>query len=368
MLHTNYYPRCAHLLPAVACYMSALSSTVAPLALNTPALLVNRRAFDENHAVLRRLLADTPSVAIRPHTKAHKSGILAMEQLSALGPQAIGVCCQTVSEAEEMAGAGVADVLLTNQVVTAAKLERLLRLLSESRTLTHLGVLVDSDSGIDKLEEAIAGFGMSEATIPLSVWVEVDAGQGRCGVAPPPQSNEVLRLAQRIVDMATELTSSPASSASPSTTRLRFGGIQCYHGLIQFVHGREARHSAVQAGPVSAAKAARELLEKNGIAVPRVSGGGTGTFLDEASAGAHDEVQPGRSVQLFVSSLSLSLSFLRFSDNYDPCPTPWTISARHNKLLFFQTNHSRLLIRARPCCCRWLVPASPSWTQCTAQP
>jgi 3-hydroxy-D-aspartate aldolase len=258
-------------------------------------------------------------------------------------------------------------VLLTNQVVTAAKLERLLRLLSESRTLTHLGVLVDSDSGIDKLEEAIAGFGMSEATIPLSVWVEVDAGQGRCGVAPPPQSNEVLRLAQRIVDMATELTSSPASSASPSTTRLRFGGIQCYHGLIQFVHGREARHSAVQAGPVSAAKAARELLEKNGIAVPRVSGGGTGTFLDEASAGAHDEVQPGRSVQLFVSSLSLSLSFLRFSDNFNPCPTPWTLFARHNKLLFSQTNHSRLLIRARPCCCR-LVPASPSWTQCTAQP
>ena len=269
-----------------ACYVSALSSTVSPLALNTPALLVNRQAYDNNHALLRHLLADTPNVSIRPHTKAHKTGLLALEQMKAVGPQAVGVCCQTISEAEEMARAGVSDVLLTNQIVTPAKLERLLQLLSENPNLTHLGVLVDGDAGIDRLLASVSSFGASDAAIPLSVWVEVDAGQARCGVPPPPQSDEVLRLARRIVD---------ASSATipGATTRLRFGGLQCYHGTIQFVHGSEARQKAVQEGPVVAARAARALLESNGIPVPRVSGGGTGTFRYEAAAGAHDEVQPG---------------------------------------------------------------------------
>ena len=88
----------------------------APPLLNTPALVVDRAAFDRNHATLRRLMQKYPAVGIRPHTKAHKSGALALAQLEALGPQAKGVCCQTVAEAEEMARAGVPDILLTNEV------------------------------------------------------------------------------------------------------------------------------------------------------------------------------------------------------------------------------------------------------------
>eukprot|EP00614_Pseudopedinella_elastica_P007091 CAMPEP_0172606872 /NCGR_PEP_ID=MMETSP1068-20121228/27073_1 /TAXON_ID=35684 /ORGANISM="Pseudopedinella elastica, Strain CCMP716" /LENGTH=446 /DNA_ID=CAMNT_0013409731 /DNA_START=232 /DNA_END=1572 /DNA_ORIENTATION=- len=244
----------------------------------TPALVVEKGAYLRNISRLRGLMANYPSVAIRPHAKAHKSGTLAATQLEALGPQAVGVCVQTVREAEEMVKAGVPDVLVTNQVVTAEKLNRLVGL-AKTPGVAHLGVLVDTDEGLDALLRHCCDREAGGQVV--SVWVEVDAGQGRCGVPAPPESEAVLHLARRILD-----------AEGSGGRAVRFGGLQVYHGAIQFKRGVE-RRAEVEAGPVRAARAARELLEANGITVPAVSGGGTGTMLLEAAAGAHTEVQPG---------------------------------------------------------------------------
>ena len=52
---------------------------------------------------------------------------------------AIGMCCQKVAEAEAMVEGGVADVLVSNEVVGAKKLERLAALSRRAK----IGVCVD---------------------------------------------------------------------------------------------------------------------------------------------------------------------------------------------------------------------------------
>ena len=83
---------------------------------DTPALIVEMDALKRN---LRRMAAAAAShgVRLRPHAKMHKCPALALRQ-SALG--AVGVHCQAVSEAEAMVAGGVADVLISNEIVGAS--------------------------------------------------------------------------------------------------------------------------------------------------------------------------------------------------------------------------------------------------------
>jgi len=67
---------------------------------DTPALLIDLDAFERN---LRRMaeFARSAGVGLRPHSKTHKSPIIAAKQVT-LG--AVGVCCQKVAEAEVSQG------------------------------------------------------------------------------------------------------------------------------------------------------------------------------------------------------------------------------------------------------------------------
>jgi len=57
--------------------------------------------------------------------QAHKCPELAALQLQLLGSVAQGVCAQKVSEVEALVAGGINDVLLSNQVVSHAKIQRL---------------------------------------------------------------------------------------------------------------------------------------------------------------------------------------------------------------------------------------------------
>ena len=76
---------------------------VAPPA--TPALVVRRAVLMRNLAAMQQR-CDAAGVALRPHGKMHKCSTLARLQIDA---GAIGLCCQTVGEAEAFAAAGIAD-------------------------------------------------------------------------------------------------------------------------------------------------------------------------------------------------------------------------------------------------------------------
>ena len=137
-----------------------------------------------------------------------------------------------------MVRGGCTDVLLTNQLVGKDKLHRL-ALLAATPSL-RLGVLVDSRCQIEALSAAAETVGLE-----IDAYVEVDAGQNRCGVSAPEAA---LSLA----------------SAISASGRLRFGGLHCYHGGIQHVRSAEERRRRVLEGPVARAAAAAALLRRGG--------------------------------------------------------------------------------------------------------
>ena len=60
---------------------------------------------------------------------------------------AVGVCVQKLSEAEALAGAGVGDIYISNEVIDAAKLAALAALAGRVK----LSLAVDSALGVDRL-------------------------------------------------------------------------------------------------------------------------------------------------------------------------------------------------------------------------
>lgn len=227
---------------------------------DTPALLVDLDAFERN---LRRMaeLARQQGVRLRPHAKTHKSPLIAHKQI-ALG--AVGVCCQKVSEAEVMVRSGITDVLITNEVAGARKLDRLARLAHEAK----LAVCTDSLENVRDLEAAAARAGTR-----LDVLVEIDCGGRRCGVAP----------GRPAADIAAAIAASP---------HLSFAGLQAYHGSAQHFRTDRERHMAIASAGEQVHETVAEL-QRRGLTCRTIGGAGTGTFELEASSGLWNELQPG---------------------------------------------------------------------------
>jgi D-serine deaminase-like pyridoxal phosphate-dependent protein len=222
---------------------------------DTPALILDLDAFEKNLHTLRDSVKGKP-IRIRPHAKTHKCPDVAKRQI-ALG--AVGSCCQKVSEAEAMVEGGVGDVLITNEIVGAAKLARLAALSRKAR----LGVCVDNAENLAPLKASGAD---------VDVYVEIEVGMKRCGVAPGAPA---VALAREIVRLG-----------------MRFGGLQAYHGRAQHIRTMEERH-AVIAAAAEAVRMTKDLLQKSDIACPTVTGAGSGTYMFEVQAGVWDEIQPG---------------------------------------------------------------------------
>ncbi len=169
--------------------------------IDTPALVIDLDAFEHNLDTMAAFVAGTRA-KLRAHAKTHKSPVIAHLQMAR---GAVGQCVQKVAEAEALAWGGVSDILVSNEVVGATKLSRLVAL---SR-IARVAVCAD-----DVLHVAQAEAAAEAAGVRLSVLVEIDAGGGRCGVAPGP---EAVALAQRIA----------------ASRHLTFGGLQAYHGSAQ---------------------------------------------------------------------------------------------------------------------------------------
>ncbi len=227
---------------------------------DTPALVIDLDAFERNIASLDRSLAGR-SIRVRAHAKTHKCPEIALRQVAA---GAVGVCCQKVSEAEAMVEGGVGDVLVSNEVVGAQKLARLARLAKRAR----IGICVDDPAHVRALGEAVKAAGAQ-----IDIYVEIDVGARRCGVAPGAPA---LALARQIV----------------STPGLRFAGLQAYQGSAQHVRTMAERRAKIDAA-IEAARSTRALITGEGIECPVVTGAGSGSFMFEAASGVYDELQPG---------------------------------------------------------------------------
>lgn len=181
--------------------------------IDTPALVIDLDAFERN---LKRMadFVGKAGVRLRAHAKTHKSPIIAAKQME-LG--AVGVCCQKVSEAEVLVEGGIGDVLVSNEVAGAAKLDRLAALARRAK----IAVCVDDPGNVAEMEAAAA-----KAGVTLDVLVEIDVGARRCGIAP---GMPAARLAKQIAD-------------SPHLT---FAGLQAYQGSAQHVRKADTRRDQI---------------------------------------------------------------------------------------------------------------------------
>jgi D-serine deaminase-like pyridoxal phosphate-dependent protein len=137
--------------------------------LPSPSILVESSRLEAN---LQRMQekADANKVALRPHTKTHKSVVLAHQQLER---GARGLTVAKVGEAEVYAAHGFDNLRLAYIVVGEEKYARLLAMMNRAR----LSFCVDTEASAREASAFFASSGVS-----IEVLVEVDTGYGRCGV------------------------------------------------------------------------------------------------------------------------------------------------------------------------------------------
>jgi len=228
--------------------------------IETPALVIDLDAMERNLDKMAAMIA-AAGVRLRPHAKMHKSPWVATRQIER---GAVGVCCQKVSEAEVMVAGGVEDVLVSNQVVGAAKLARLAKLNHDAT----VRVCIDHADAVAEIAQAAQAEGITIDTL-----VEIDVGAGRCGVEP---GTAALELARAITD----------------ASNLTFGGLQAYHGSAQHLRSLDERKRAIDHA-IDVTRRTVDLLAIDGIECAIVGGAGTGTFELEATSGVYNELQCG---------------------------------------------------------------------------
>ena len=140
--------------------------------LATPAVLVDRPRVMANIDRMQEA-ADRRGIRLRPHTKTHKSPLVARWQIDR---GAIGICCAKLGEAEVFAAAGFTDIRLPYPI-QPINAPRVLALLER----TELSFIVDHLEVARGWSDALAATGRT-----TDVLVKVDVGFHRCGIAPDP--------------------------------------------------------------------------------------------------------------------------------------------------------------------------------------
>lgn len=151
-------------------------------AIDRPTLVVDRTRAEQNIARMSAKAAAS-GVRFRPHFKTHNS-VAVGEWFRAVGATAITV--SSVEHATRFADAGWDDITIAFPLVTRA-----IPAIRELASRVRLGVLLDSPEAA----AALAG-----VHAPLEVWVDVDAGYGRSGIAwdDPARLAEVATAVERL--------------------------------------------------------------------------------------------------------------------------------------------------------------------------
>jgi 3-hydroxy-D-aspartate aldolase len=229
--------------------------------LQTPALLLDAPRFTRNLETMAAL-AKSRGVGLRPHCKTHKCVEIARQQIAC---GAVGVSCTILREAEVMIAAGIPGVLITSPAVTSNAIARLIKLARNARA-GNLMVVVDDHENAVALSEAAAAL-----PFPLSVLVDFSSGYHRTGV---PSEDDAVALARAIEELP----------------NLTLCGLQAYAGNIQHIVKRGERETRA-AGLRASVERILEKADAAGVALPLVTGAGTGTH--DMDAAPFTEIQPG---------------------------------------------------------------------------
>ena len=229
--------------------------------LDTPALLVDLDVMERNIERMAQIIIREAGVRWRPHTKGIKTPAIAHMLIKA---GASGITCAKLGEAEVMAGNGILNILIANQVVGDRKVARLVNLRQHADVI----VAVDSVINVNALDQAARAKG-----VKLGVVIEVDTGMKRAGLEP----------GESTLFLAREIASCPG---------LCFEGLMTWESTALRIQDPEEKQRVVQVALKRLTDTA-QLCREAGIAVNIISCGGTGTFWLSAFAPGITEIQAG---------------------------------------------------------------------------
>jgi D-serine deaminase-like pyridoxal phosphate-dependent protein len=211
--------------------------------LDTPALVVDlailERNIDTLHAFFRQYEAK-----VRPHIESHRCPAIAHKQLAAGGTVG-GICVSTVGQAEVFAEHGFTDILVASEIVPPQKINRLCALARHA----SMTVAVDHPQNVQDLSNAASTHGVT-----LHVVVDIHTRGNGCGVEPNQPALDLAKLVQQ-------------------APHLEFAGLMTREGPTPTEDpGKLAGESRQW---IQKVLDTREMVEQAGLAVHRVSVGGT---------------------------------------------------------------------------------------------
>lgn len=227
--------------------------------IDTPSILIDTRAMERNIERMAKIVRDA-GVALRPHSKTHKSPEIARMQLRAGAP---GVTVAKVGEAEVMVRGGIRDLFIAYPLANTAKIDRALDLAESA----HIIFAADSIEIARLLAERASRRGQV-----AEVRLEVDSGMRRTGV----KREKARSLARAVADLK----------------GLSLTGIFTFRGSL--IDGRptlDRKRAGLEEGQIMAELA--EALRSDGIPIREVSVGSTPTAEYAAIVPGVTEVRPG---------------------------------------------------------------------------
>jgi 3-hydroxy-D-aspartate aldolase len=257
--------------------------------LPTPALLVDLDRLEANVTRMAEY-AKSAGIALRPHSKTHKTPEIARRQISA---GALGVCCATIREAEAMAVAGIGGLLITGEMVGPNKVARLVRLTQQRPDTMST---VDSPIHVRTLSEAAVA-----ANTGLNILIDVDPFGRRSGIAPGAPAEE----------LATLVDSLPG---------LNLRGVHGYSGSASHTMGFADRKK-VSTEHMLPVIASFEAMRKAGLPVEIMSGASTGTYNIDSKLAGMTELQVGSYVFMDVDYRRIGCESGEVYDDFAPALT-----------------------------------------------
>ena len=245
--------------------------------LATPAVLIDRARALRNIDRMQSA-ADARGVRLRPHTKTHKSPLVAGWQLAR---GAIGICCAKLAEAEVFAGSGFADIRLPYPI-NPINADRVIALLDRTR----LSFIVDHAGVARQWSDALVRAGRH-----VDVLVKVDVGFHRCGIDP---------AAAGAVAMIRGVAALPG---------LRLRGLLAHAGHAYHAHSEDELRQMAEGEAV----ALRDLVSRcgaAGIAIEEVSTGATPPARFSLRQDGVTEYRPGNYVYFDRTQVALGAATL----------------------------------------------------------
>jgi len=230
--------------------------------IDSPSLLVYPSLVQKNIAEMIRMAGSVDR--LRPHIKTHKTA----EGIQLMQEQGIyKFKCATIAEAELLAINKAKDVLLAHQPV-GVKIDRLIKLITTYPDTVFSTI-------VDNLEQAsVINLNLAHAAISLNVYIDINVGMNRTGIAPNDAAIELYGYLQ-------------------SASHLNFTGLHVYDGQHRQADSHERELACDKA--FEQVYQLIKKLEQKGYERPLIIAGGSPSFSIHAK-NFDRECSPGTNI------------------------------------------------------------------------